>query len=271
LKRIIFSIHIILSTLTFAQNTESITYFEKEYYELMEYVPKSFKLDTIYKPENKLLEISLNSIETLWLYYRSKKELNLSENDKNWLENRIVKFATALFNDGKRILTKAVGGGSGLPNKMLDTIQLNNIEITILKFGRNCIDSDFDTDFISVFNDKMYALMNIEPPNRKTTSFYGEFIGRDKDKFKMRLVLKNDRTFKFWKNKGHGADFTEGLWKNKNDTLILNSKTLTKIDSIGFTISSAKWIEFNDLKFRLKKRKLVGLSNKKLKLKKNVE
>ena len=41
-----------------------------------------------------------------------------------------------------------------------------------------------------------------------------------------------DRTFKYWVNKGHGSDFTEGLWKNINETLILNSRNLNKDDEI---------------------------------------
>ncbi|GAL81641.1 hypothetical protein JCM19274_486 [Algibacter lectus] len=271
MKKTVFILSFIFSTLIFAQNSESSTLFEKEYYDLMNYIPKNLNSDSIYKPDSRLLKTDFNTIGSLKGYNLLKDNFQFSDKDRKWLEERIDQIATELFNDGKRILISAVGGYSGCPDKMIDIIKLNNIDITNLKFCHSCTDSYRDENFIKVFNNKMYSLMEIQPPNIKTESFYGEFEGRDKDKFKMKLVLKDDRTFKFWLNKGHGSDFTEGLWKNKSDTLILNSRALNKTDSISFALSSARWIEFNVLEFRLKKEKLIELNNGKRKLKKTIK
>ena len=236
----------------------------------MNYVPNSLKMDSISKLENKTLKTELNNLGNLHIYSRFIKKSELNESDKNWLDNRIAKIATALFLDGKKIILSNVGGASGCPNRMLDTIKLNNIEIINLKFCYTCTEPR-DENFTRIFNSRMYSLMKIEPSNKFTKSFYGEFRGRNKIKQEMKLVMKDDRTFKFWLNKGHGSDFTEGLWKNKSDMLILNSKTLTRNDSLTFALSSAKWIEFNGLNFRLKKGKLFEMNNGKRKLKKKVE
>ena len=271
MKKTVFILSFIFSTLIFAQNSESSTLFEKEYYDLMNYIPKNLNSDSIYKPDSRLLKTDFNTIGSLKGYNLLKDNFQFSDKDRKWLEERIDQIATELFNDGKRILISAVGGYSGCPDKMIDIIKLNNIDITNLKFCHSCTDSYRDENFIKVFNNKMYSLMEIQPPNIKTESFYGEFEGRDKDKFEMKLVLKDDRTFKFWLNKGHGSDFTEGLWKNKSDTLILNSRALNKTDIISFALSSARWIEFNVLEFRLKKEKLIELNNGKRKLKKTIK
>ncbi|WP_299436646.1 hypothetical protein, partial [uncultured Maribacter sp.] len=271
LRKTVFILNLIFSTLIFAQNPESSTLYEKEYYDLVNYIPENLKADSIHKLESPIIKGSLNTIGSLKLYNGFKKDFNLSENDNKWLENRIDQIATELFFDGKRILISAVGGYSGCPDKMIDTIRLNNIEIINLKFCHSCTDSYRDENFIRIFNKRMYSLMRIEPPNRKTRLFYGEYKGRNKDRFEIKLVLKEDRTFKFWVNKGHGSDFTEGLWKNINDTLILNSQNLNKDNEISFALSSAKWIEFNDIKFRLKKGKLTELNDRNWKLKQTVE
>ncbi|MFB9053933.1 hypothetical protein ACFFVB_12675 [Formosa undariae] len=271
MKETVFILSFVFSTLIFAQNPESSTLFEKEYYDLMNYIPKNLNFDSVYKPDSRLLKTDLNTIGSLKGYNSLKDDFQFSDKDIKWLEERIDQIATELFNDGKRILISGVGGYSGCPDKMIDTIKLNNIEITNLKFCHSCTDSYRDENFIKVFNDRMYSLLGIQPPNIKTKSFYGKFEGRDKGKFEMKLVLKGDRTFKFWLNKGHGSDFTEGLWKNESDTLILNSRSLNKTDNISIALSSGRWIEFNNLKLRLKKGKLIELNEEKLKFKKVIE
>ena len=270
MRKTIFILNFIFSTFIFAQNPESSTLYEKEYYDLLNYIPENLKADTIHKLESPILKENLNTIGSLKLYNGFREDFNLSENDKKWFENRIDQLATELFTDRKRILISAVGGYSGCPDNMIDTIRLNNIKITNLKFCHSCTDSR-DENFIEKFNSKMYSLMEIEPPNGKTFKFYGKFVGHGKNNNGIELFLTDDRTFKFWKRKRHGSDFTEGLWKNINDTLILNSKALTKTDSLTFALSSAKWIEFNDLEFRLKKEKLTEINNRKWKLKKTAE
>jgi hypothetical protein len=272
LRKTIFILNFISSALIFAQNPESSTpLYEKEYYDLINYVPQNLEFDSIHKPENRGLQVELNTISSIRIYSGIREYLNLNKNDNQWIDNRINQIATALFLDGKRILASAVGGYSGCPDKMIDTLRLNNIKITDLKFCHSCTDADQDQNFIRIFNARMYSLMKIEPPNRKTESFYGEYKGSDKYKFKMKLVLLEDRTFKFWLNKGHGSDFTEGFWKNKNDTLILKSRAFNKTNDINFTLSSAKWIDFNELEFQLKRGKLTEFSGGNRKLKKRVE
>jgi len=271
LKKNIFILNLIFSILTFAQNPDSSNLYEKEYYDLINYVPKDLGFDSINKPDSQLLQTELNTIGSIQIYSAFRKDFKLTENDNQWLDNKIEKIATALFLDGKRILVSAVGGYSGCPDKMIDTLRLNNIEIINLKFCHTCTDGLRDEKFIRIFNDKMYSLMKIEPPNGKTRLFYGEYKGRNKERYEIKLILKEDRTFKFWVNKGHGSDFTEGLWKNINDTLILKSRNLNKDDDISLALSSAKWIEFNDLEFRLKKEKLTELNGGNRKLKQTVE
>lgn len=268
MRNAIFILSFIFSTLIYAQSPESSTLYKKEYYDLLNYIPQNLKADSIHKLQSPILKGSLNTIGSLKLYYEFKEDLKLSDNDKKWLENRIEQIAKELFVDGKRILISIVGGFSGCPNKMFDTFRLKNIEIINLKFCHSCIGSGGDKDFIEIFNNKMYALMKIEPPNRKTHQFYGKLNGYNKSYKGIELILAEDRTFKFWNRKGHNSNFTEGFWKNRNDTLILNSQTLTKSDNLTPTLSSAKWIEFKDLKFLLKKEKLTELDNGKRKLKK---
>ncbi|PKG43753.1 hypothetical protein CXF67_03325 [Psychroflexus sp. MES1-P1E] len=271
MRKTVFILNLIFSTLIFAQNPESSTLYEKEYYDLINYIPKNLEFDSINKPESQLLQSELNTISSIQIYSGFRKDFKLTESDNQWLDNKIEQIATALFIDGKRILVSAVGGYSGCPDKMIDTLRLNYIDIINLKLCHTCTDGFRDEKFIEIFNDKMYSLMKIEPPNRKTKLFYGEYKGRNKDQFEIKLILKEDRTFKFWVNKGHGSDFTEGLWKNIDDTLILKSRNLNKEDDISFALSSAKWIEFDDLKFRLRKGKLTELNGKNRKFKKTVE
>jgi hypothetical protein len=271
LRKTIFILNFIFSTLIFAQNPESSTLYEKEYYDLLNYIPKNLQADSIHKLENPILKGGLNTIGSLKLYNGFREDFKLSDNDRKWLENRIDQIATELFVDGKRILISSVGGYSGCPNKMIDTFRLKDIEVTNLKFCHTCADSYRDENFIERFNKKMYSLMKIEPPNEKTNRFYGKFYSYRKNNIGIELIISEDRTFRFWKRKGHDSDFTEGYWENKNDTLILNSKVLTKNDSLTFALTSAKWIEFKGLKFRLKKEKLTELDNGNRKLKKSNE
>jgi len=269
LRKTIFVLSFIVSTLIYAQHPESSTFYEKAVYDLLNYIPKNLKNDSIHKLESPILKGSLNTIGSLKLYYGLIDVFKLSENDKKWLENRINQIATELFADGKRILIRSVGGYAGCPDKMIDTIKLNNIEITDLKFCHSSMNLNRDKNFIDKFNGKMYSLMQIEPPNKKTPTFYGKFNGYGKNNNGTKLLLLEDRTFKFWRRKGRNSDFTEGFWKNRNDTLILNSRILAKIDSLTFALSSTKWIGFKDLRFRLKNEKLIELNSGKRRLKKD--
>lgn len=271
LRKAAFILSLIFGTLAFAQNPESSNLYEKEYYDLINYVPRNLKVDSIHKPESELLRTDLNTIKKVQFYSSYRKDFKLTESDIHWLDNKIQELATAFYLDDKRILISSVGGYSGCPNQMIDTLRLNNIGIVNLKFCQSCTDNFNHERFIRIFNDKMYSLMKIEPPNIKTKLLYGEYKGVTKERFEIKLILKKDRTFKFWINKGHSSDFTEGLWRNTNDTLILKSKNLTIDDDISFALSSANWIEFNDIKFHSRKDKLIELNSRKRKLKKVFE
>jgi hypothetical protein len=271
LRKTIFILNLIFSTLIFAQNSESSNLYDKEYYDLLNYIPKNLKADTIHKLESPFFKGGLNTIGSIMLYNGIRKEFKFSENDNKWLDKRIDQIASELFGDGKKLLMSRVGGYSGCPDKMIDTFRLNNIDIIDLKFCHSCTDALRNKDFIEKFNRKMYSLLEIEPANGKTYRFYGKFIGYTKRNKGLELILNQDRTFKFWKRKEHSSDFTQGLWENRNDTLILNSKDLTENNKIDFELSSVKWIDFKNIEFILKKDKIVEFNKGTRKLKKLTE
>lgn len=271
MEKIVFILNIFFCTLSFGQSPEPSFRFDEEYNNLMNYVPENFNPDTTYKPESQFLNADLNSINDLQLYYSLIMDLKLTEYDKKWLESRIDLIAMALFLDGKRILISSVGGYAGCPDEMIDTIKLNDIEITNLKLCHTCIDGYQVRKFISVFNNRMYSLMGIEPPDSKTRLFYGQYSGLGIGNYEMKLVLTKDREFKFWKTNELGSDFTQGYWKNKSDTLILDSQNLNGADSLNYALSDANWIAFEGLEVQLKRNKLIQVQNKKWKLRKIIE
>ncbi|UZR99393.1 hypothetical protein [Chondrinema litorale] len=114
-------------------------------------------------------------------------------------------------------------------------------------------------------------MMEIQPPNKYTWQFDGNFLGLGKNESGLKLSLTEDREFKYWNVKGHGMDFTEGYWENMADTLIPTSKAIIQNDSVIFTLSNADWIYFKEVKFLLKKNKLIGLTDEKLKFKKELQ
>ena len=99
----------------------------------------------------------------------------------------------------------------------------------------------------------------------------GEYIGIGKANAEIELKLLENKKFKFWIRKGHSADFTQGTWKASNDTLILNSKALNGTDSLTYALSSATWIEFKNLKWKINNNRPTVLENEKWKLKKETE
>ncbi|MCD8408649.1 hypothetical protein LNI96_12060 [Tenacibaculum dicentrarchi] len=107
--------------------------------------------------------------------------------------------------------------------------------------------------------------------NVKTESLTGKYIGIRKANTNIELRLNENGEFKYWKRKGHSSDFTQGNWKNRNDTLILNSKILNGTDSLTFALSSATWIEFRNLEWKIKDNNLTELKSEKRKLIKEKE
>jgi len=104
--------------------------------------------------------------------------------------------------------------------------------------------------------------------NFDSESLSGKYTGIGKTNAGVELRLTENNEFKFWVRKGHSSDFTQGTWKNSDDTLILNSKTLNGTDSLTYALSSATWIEFQNLEWKIKENKLTEIKNGKWKLKK---
>ncbi len=107
--------------------------------------------------------------------------------------------------------------------------------------------------------------------NIKRESLVGKYIGIGKANANIELRIIENGEFKYWKRKGHGSDFTQGVWKNRNDTLILNSRILNGTDSLTFALSSANWIVFKNLEWKIKDNNLTELQNGIRKLKKKTE
>lgn len=227
MKNKLFIITLVLSKLIFAQRPE-FTQEEKDYHELLYYTPKSLMTDAIPDSEKRFTNKNLNSIgDFKYLYILGGNKKNTEEYHK-WFNSKIELLATELFKEEKRILISKVGGYSGCPKKMID-ILLNHIRITNLKFCYTCTGFGTHKQFIKTFNDKMYSLMKIEPPNYRTIDFYGKFIGIDKNKNEIELVLSEDRTFNLKRSTNEDLELTEGLWENKKDTLFLNTTILPKM------------------------------------------
>ena len=106
--------------------------------------------------------------------------------------------------------------------------------------------------------------LNLDPESLK-----GKYVGIGKINAGIELKLTENNEFKFWLRKGHSSDFTQGTWKNSNDTLILNSKTLNGTDSLAYALSSATWIEFKNSEWKINKDKLTEIKIGKWKLKKS--
>ena len=91
----------------------------------------------------------------------------------------------------------------------------------------------------------------------------GDYISCDKN-FSYRLLITNE-DFKYWKHRGHGADFTQGKWKIENDKLVLQSKELDKAESLTMSLSTAHWIFFENKVFKIKKNALIETESERLK------
>ena len=153
-----------MSTLCWSQNKDSPTVFGMNYEELVQYSPKGFKVDLIFKPKNKrLLSIKLNSIVTLQVYYEHQKEFKLTNAEIMWLEKQIDHIAVAFYLEGKPIFMRKVGGYSGCSDKMLSIEMKNGKEVAVLDFCYSCTDfSIYARKFIDKFNYRMKRLMETE-------------------------------------------------------------------------------------------------------------
>ncbi|GAB3537891.1 hypothetical protein GCM10027443_31680 [Pontibacter brevis] len=68
------------------------------------------------------------------------------------------------------------------------------------------------------------------------------------------LLISADSTFIFRKGRW---DYTFGNWKIADEKLILNSKSLTQMDSITVALSSGNYFSIENKEFRIRKGKLI--------------
>jgi len=139
---------------------ETIVTDEKEYNALLTYTPKPFVSDLKSKPENQVLLGDLNTIGSLELRYAYREQLKLNEKEINWLENEIVKLATAFFNEGTPILIQRAGDYVTCTGKGLETRMQDNQRLTVLHFCYVCAGAAIYEDrFLEIFNKKTESLM----------------------------------------------------------------------------------------------------------------
>ncbi|WP_162820004.1 hypothetical protein [Kordia sp. SMS9] len=240
------------------------------YNKLLNYIPKSLEKDTIYNPEIRISEVAFNTIITTRLHYRLKHFAKFTPKEIAWMDEKVEKLAIALHAEGKYILMGQSGGYKGCSGEnSMETIHLNTIKITYLNFCHGCTDGHYDEDFIEIFNTKMYQLLQIKRPDYTTRRYFGTFKGKGEHRSKIELTLTDERVFRLKIKKKNTIEYSEGIWENQNDTLILNSK---RIGSTDTSLANADWIALDRVEFRLKYRlnrsKLVMLAPNKWKLKK---
>ena len=160
-KHIILILALILSNLTFAQNTISQTEVElSEYNQLMNYVPKGIDANLSKRPNNKFFKEGLNSISILKAYYENQNAFKFTEIEIDWLENRINEIAVAFFLENKPILIEKAGGYAGCSENMVDKKIVNGKNVTILRFCYSCTDFSKKSDkLIAIFNRRTNLLL----------------------------------------------------------------------------------------------------------------
>lgn len=262
-KKTIFILLLFLNSLLTAQDdSEKIL---AQYNELANYIPKSLEKDTVYNPEIRISKFPFNSIANIKVHHTIRHFTTLTPKEITWLEKKISTLAIALHAEGKYFLVGQIGGASGCHAKdLIDTLYLNTIKFTRLNFCHGCTDGYIDEEFIEIFNAKMYQLLQIRQSDLKTHLFYGTYIGKGKNRSKIELTLTSERTFTLQINKKDAVEFSEGLWENDNNTLILTSK---KINQSNINTFELKAVEFR-LKNPYRRSKLIRLSPEKWKLKK---
>lgn len=262
-KKTIFTLFLFLSSLATAQDaSEKIL---DQFNDLANYIPKSLEKDTIYTPEIRISKLPFNSISSVKLHNVIRHFSTLTPKEITWLEKKISTLAIALHAEGKYFLVGQIGGAGGCHAEgLIEILYLNTIKITRLNFCHGCTDSYLDKEFVEIFNSKMYQLLHIKRSDLKTHLFYGTYTGKGKNASKIELTLTKERIFTLQITKNDAVEFSEGIWKNENDTLILTSKKVNQ--------SNINTFELNVVKFRLKnpygKSKLLKLAPKKWKLKK---
>ncbi len=220
----------------------------------MNHIPKKNVFINTEEYSSIVKKYHLNTITTLSTFSYFFNTNKLPTVQEKWLTNRVYELANGLYLDGKKILISKVGGYSGCPKKMIDTIKLNNIKIIDLKFCHGCTDWSRNSFFIKVFNKKMYQLMRVKPPDDTTRMFQGVFINKRKNSDFKKLFLLEDRTFRLQKVEDSKEVFIKGIWENDKNTLTLK---LFQNDTIKLFLQNEKLISIDNKKIKFKKVKTI--------------
>lgn len=100
-------------------------------------------------------------------------------------------------------------------------------------------------------------LLSCKNQQLTSSSVDGRFVGEGEDHSKLELILTSDNGFQYWERLGHGSKYTEGTWKVEGDLIILNSKSLSENETAIHSLSSAKWIVFEDSRWKIRRNKLT--------------
>ena len=175
MKKIAFILLLLSGTLSWSQQfivTEKSTgtkkdevkasvFSEEEYNKLLNYVPKSFKIDSESKPANRVLLGDLNSINSLELRYAYQQQLKLSESEIKWLESEISQLAIAFFTDGKPIILKKAGEYGNCTGRNIETEVQHKQKVTVLSFCYTCPGAEqYENRFLQIFNARTEILIS---------------------------------------------------------------------------------------------------------------
>lgn len=230
----------------------------------MNYIPKNIKLDSTYITVGKERIKNLNYLYKLYILKRFESGYQLDPKDKKKINQQIDQMAVSLFSEGKNILFTQVGGYGSCTDKLIDSIKINNIKILNLKLCHTCTGSHRDNEFVTIFNNRMCSLLKIHPSDRFTYFLNDGTFQKTSTISNIKMTLNKDRSFKFWEYKKDVlSNYSEGIWKNSGNILILNSQK-----ALGKKRTSNNWIHFNNTKWQIKKNQLFSKKNKYWKLKK---
>lgn len=129
------------------------------YNNLLNRVPKNFRVDEISKPENRFFKLNLNTIGELESIYQFQNELKLNKTEIDWLNKQIDQIALAFYLEEKPILIRKVGGIDGCPDENVYTEIIKQKKVTILNFCFTCSGAGKLEEFIRIFNNRTNSLL----------------------------------------------------------------------------------------------------------------
>ncbi|WP_187263125.1 hypothetical protein [Pontibacter beigongshangensis] len=94
----------------------------------------------------------------------------------------------------------------------------------------------------------------------------GKYVGQGEADSRLELILASDNGFQYWERFGYGLKYTEGTWMIENDMLVLNSRKLSENEEVIRSISSGRWITFENSKWKIKSGVLIEVDKKERRL-----